>query len=55
MVQTLKRMLSEQMEVFSADTGTETDATDQLDMLEQGFSSLYNPGLLEASQRIVSR
>ena len=56
MVQTLKKMLTDQMEAFTADTGMDQDETsDQLDMLEQGLASLYNPSLLEASQRVSTR
>lgn len=33
----------------------EETKSDQLDMLEQGLVSLYNPRLLEASQRISTR
>lgn len=56
MVQTLRKMLSEQIESFTADTGmVEDETSDYLDMLEQGLVSLYNPKLLEASQRIVTR
>ena len=49
MVQTLKKMLSEQIESFTNDDGmaAEEEATekcsDYLDMLEQGLVSLYNP------------
>ena len=51
-------MLSDQLEAFTADDGmaeTQESSSDYLDMLEQGLVSLYNPQLLEASQRIVTR
>lgn len=44
------------MSAFSDDFGSpEAVESDQLDMLEQGLSSLHNPSLLQASQKIVSR
>ena len=49
MVQTIKKMLSEQFEAFSRDSGGldyDLGNQDQLDLLEQGLTSLYNPNLL---------
>ena len=55
MVQTLKKMISDQIAAFAADGVDEVESADSWDMLERGESFVYNPKLFSASQKLTSR